>query len=183
MRGQCFNCGGNHWATACPKPVQGLEYKCPHCSNNLTISSRGQSVTAFPKAAANASAPLPSRMLAAPVQEEIASGAGKRKRSASPHSSVQAPAANAPRLTAVCNTGKVVSVCNKTYTSLSWFLGQDNPSPSLCTRARTQCFHNALELEGGDLRTLIAHGFAAQPPTKPKPLLPDRTSPCVGKPF
>jgi hypothetical protein len=171
MRGQCFNCGGNHWATACPKPVQGLQYNCPHCSNKLTISGRGQSVAASPQAAARSIAPLPPRTLTEPTKNE------SRKRSASPHAPAEVPASKVTKTAAAaaaCSVGKVVSVCDKAYTGLSWFLGQPNPSPSLCTRARTQCYHNALELSGGDLRTLLVHGFAAQPPKKPKPLLPDR---------
>ena len=72
------------------------------------------------------------------------------------------------------NNGKVVSVCNKSYTSLGWFLGQANPSPSLCAKARRECYKNALELENGDFRTLVVHGYAADPPKAPKPLLPDR---------
>jgi hypothetical protein len=176
MRGQWFKCGGNHWATARPKPVQGLQYNCPHCSNKLTISGRGQSVAASPQTAARSIAPLPPRTLAEPTKNE------SRKRSARPHAPAEVPASKASKAAAsaaaaaaataaACSVCKVVSVCDKTYTGLSWFLGQPNPSPSLCTRARTQCYHNALELSGSDLRTLLVHSFVAPPPKKPKPLL------------
>ena len=51
LRSLCFRCGGRHFASACEKPVQGVQYKCPNCDCALLISSRGQSVTAHAKGA------------------------------------------------------------------------------------------------------------------------------------
>ena len=179
MAGHCFKCGGGHYATACQKPVQGLRYKCPHCSGELVISARGQSVsspaTSSSAAAAAATAPQPPSTAVTSASQPLARGAS-RKRPA-PGSSPPARASALQKKTgdaAAPSGGKLVDVCGKKYTSLSWFLGRQNPSPSYCTKARQECYRGALELQGGDLRTLVAGGYARAPPAKPKPLLPDR---------
>ena len=47
-----------------------------------------------------------------------------------------------------------ISICGQHYTSLSWFLSKENPSPSLCKRARENCGDNALVLVGGHTRSV-----------------------------
>ena len=179
IRNLCFRCGGNHWAKDCTKAVQGIEYKCASCSERLLISSRGQSVLAgdgcvqpgavrvMPTAVARSStdvAPPPAqvRPSVVPVRPEVR--VAKR---------VLAPPLD-PRPSKKANTsehaGKTVLVCGRKYTSVSWFSGRANPPPKLCNRIRDSC--KAVELRGGDLRSLIQHGYAA---LCPKELLPGRT--------
>ena len=168
LRGACFNCGGSHFAASCPKPLEGVKYTCPGCANQLLISSRGQSVVAGAVAGAGSAkakaAPLPPKPLAPQPTKRAAAS-----------SSASEPAAKVARVGEGSQmSGKVVHVCGKAYTSLSWFLGNPNPGPSLCEKARASCKTHALELDGGDARTLALQGFCAQPPLKPKDLLPDR---------
>ena len=178
MAGRCFNCGGDHYAHACQKPVQGARYRCPHCTKELVISARGQSVkepaTSSTSAAPKATASRPPADPGRPPQTDARQPSRKRPAACS-FSSDQTPAAKIPRAAPAANAVKFVDVCGKQYTSLSWFLGQQNPSPSYCNRARRDCYQSALELDGGDLRTLASHGYAASLPSKPKPLLPSRT--------
>jgi hypothetical protein len=46
MRNLCFRCGGNHWAKDCQRALQGIEYRCLACKEQILITSRGQSVAA-----------------------------------------------------------------------------------------------------------------------------------------
>ena len=41
MRGSCFNCGGPHYASSCPKATQGCTYTCPKCKASILVSSMG----------------------------------------------------------------------------------------------------------------------------------------------
>ena len=65
-----------------------------------------------------------------------------------------------------------VKVCGHEYTSLAWFLGRGNPFPRDCHRAAATCGRNALELQNGDAKTLLARGFARGRPAQGKELLP-----------
>ena len=69
------------------------------------------------------------------------------------------------------HAGKRVSICGREYTALSWYLGVPNPSKPDCRKVG-ECV--AVELDGGDLRTSVAEGYAVAPPQRPKPLLPGR---------
>jgi hypothetical protein len=166
LRGSCFNCGGPHYANKCAKAMQGCTYPCPSCSTSIVVSSRGQSLAApiarspprggaSPQAAQARRAPAPSA-----------------KRAASPASSGQ-PVAKAARV-ASTKSGCVVSVCGKEYTSLSWLLAKVKPTERECARARASCGASALALLRGDVRTLAAQGFTAQPPRAAKPLMAGR---------
>ena len=157
LKGACLNCGGNHWASQCTKPVEGVHYKCPQCSETLVISSRGQSIATTKKSSASL-APLPPQMLTPSASASATGASAATKRAASP----TAKAAPAAKVARVRNSGNIVSVCGKSYTSLAWFLGQANPSPSTCSKARVHCRQKALELRGGDFRTLVAHGYAKE---------------------
>lgn len=177
LRGLCFNCGGAHWASACPKAVQGLNYKCPHCSKGIVVSSRGQSVvggrsvispspaSASASVPASAQAPLPLSMLTPASSVSVAQKRSAPAPTASPERPMKAHRAST-------NAGKVVSVCGRLYTSISWYLGKPNPSQSHCSAVKAVC--TPLELRGGDLRTLAGQGFAVAPPLRPKPLLAGR---------
>ena len=172
MRSLCFNCGGLHMAKHCPKDIEGVTYHCPSCSSKLVITSRGQSAIVKGSAAVKAAARTAS--LAPPVMQPPSrhtAALASQKRKAT--SAVISPVTKASR-TVSGNAGKQACICGKRYSSISWFVGQANPSPSLCSRIRRDCYKNAVEMDGGQTRTLEMHGFAALPPAAPRELVPDR---------
>ena len=183
MRSLCFKCGGRHFAKDCNKPVQGVQYKCPSCNCAILISSRGQSVVAQAKGSPPSEACGTTRTLPAGAstlsQPPLAQ---MRPATAPPQPRVGAqPRADPPSVQRVerpakvaktsAHAGKRVSVCGREYTALSWYLGVANPSKPDCRKV-ADCV--AVELDGGDLRTLVAEGYAVAPPQRPKPVLPGR---------
>ena len=182
LRSLCFRCGGRHFASACEKPVQGVQYKCPNCDCALLISSRGQSVTVHAKGASVIEPCAAARSLPvdAAVQPPLAqmrpATAPPPPQMRTPPRRTEKPCASAvpPAKTAKtsAHVGRVVSICGRNYSALSWYLGDSNPSKAECLRVKNQCV--ALELEGGDMRTLVAEGYAVAPPRRPTPLLPGR---------
>ena len=166
---RCFNCGaGDHLAKDCKKPLEGIAYPCPNCGTEIVVSSRGQTRLGT-KASAKSSGGHP---IAPPPLAPESSGS---KRKAQP--ACTAPAAKVAKVGPTSsNHGKVVSVCGKQYCGLSWFLGQANPAPKVCARVRQECAAGALEMQGGDLRTLVGYGFAGRPSEELRPLMPNRTN-------
>ena len=165
---RCFNCGaGSHVAKDCKKPLEGITYPCPQCSAQIVISSRGQT-----QPVTKPSAKSSGGHSAAPPPLTTESAGSKRQ--ARPAST--APAAKVPKVGASPSShhGMVVQVCGKLYCGLSWFLGQSNPPPKVCLRVREECAEGALEMQGGDLRTLVSYGFAGQPSEELPPLMPGR---------
>ena len=172
LTGRCFNCGhSGHKAAKCPKPLQGFPYVCLQCGRAWTLSSRGETV---------------SRVVVAPTPQttDVKEHAGPRAQS----KFVPVPVAARPSRSArrghkrtmeqVATEGPhaacIVRVMNKEYTGLSWFLAQRNPSPANVRKAKEACWHNSLELQGGDLRTLALNGYVVRPPQRGKELLPGR---------
>ena len=167
MRGSCFNCGGPHYASSCPKATQGCTYTCPKCKASILVSSRGQSTPSM------LSGGSPSRVAQLPPPPLDRPSAPQLKRAAPPGSSCE-PVTKAAR-TGSGSSGCVVSVCGKGYASLSWHLAKTKPTERECTKARAECGAGALAVRGGDLRTLAAQGFTAQPPRVARALMGDRT--------
>ena len=64
-------------------------------------------------------------------------------------------------------------VCGKGYTSLSWFLGVQNPSKPACRHVEQHCVADAVLLDGGHTRSLANTPYAKKQNQKPKPLLGD----------
>jgi hypothetical protein len=120
------------------------------------------------KAAAKAAALAPPVMQ--PPTQQTAEHAGHKRKAPS---GTLSPTTKVSRK-ASSNIGKQASICGKRYSSLSWFTGQANPNPSLCARMRRDCYMNAVEMSGGQVRSLEPHGFACLPPAVPKELVPDR---------
>ena len=171
MRGLCFNCGGNHWAKTCAKELEGIKYKCCHCEGANTITSRGQALVAA--RGAHGVAPPPPRPL--PPRPEPAARAAPKRQATPSRVAPDPQAKRAKHAHASDDTSRIgclVSVCGKNYSTLSWYVGQSNPSPGVCKRVREECSANALELDGGDARTLWLQGFCGRPPKKA--LMPDR---------
>ena len=92
----------------------------------------------------------------------------------------EAPPAKRPRVTQ--NTCMRVRVCGHAYTTLSWYLNERHPSKKFREIVQEKCMDEAVELIGGDHKTLVSKGFARSSPAPGKDLLPDRTnlpSKCV----
>lgn len=62
----------------------------------------------------------------------------------------------------------------ETYTSLSWYLCNANPTPKQVAKAKDHSAEHVLELQGGHTCSLDRSGFVALPPAKPKSLTADR---------
>ena len=180
LRNLCFKCGGSHWARKCDKPVQGVEYKCPTCKGKLVISSRGQSVmtsdgdvqdgsiTKLPSNATTSVSGAPQfgntsniTPLLQPLKRPLASCTV----AASP------VPLKSPKTSS--HSGKVVLVGGQRYSAVSWFHGRANPPPKVCRRIQDSC--TAVELKGGDLRTLVRSGYASE---RPKELLQQGSKLC-----
>ena len=134
----CFNCGGSHFAKNCKQKKRGLTLTCPSCKSEIVMTSKGQTVTSVP-------APQGTKRSASECHGS-ASKAAKidvAKSSGSP-----CPTTKFAKVDAAV----AISICGQHYTSLSWFLSKENPSPSLCKRARENCSENALVLLGGHTR-------------------------------
>lgn len=148
MIGACFNCGSKvHFAGQCDKAPETVKYQVGGDANHVFVTNRGASVSE------NKSMPPPPPPTA-------------QKRKAGPRPDME-PSPKATKT--LSRGGKFVLVGGKHYTSLSWFLNNPNPSPKFCRLAKSHCFRNAIELRGGDVRTLDLCGYTASLPS-----LPDR---------
>lgn len=142
----CFNCGGSHLVKDCKHKPRGLTLSCPSCQSDIVMTSKGQTLISAP-AAPPKPPPQGMKRAAAESQGPAAKAAkiGTAKASASP-----SPAPTSSKVDACV----AINICGLHYTSLSWFLSKDNPSPSLCQRARNNCGDNALVLVGGHTRSV-----------------------------
>jgi hypothetical protein len=149
MMGSCFNCGGNrHGADQCTSPLAGAAYKCNRCCKEILITARGQSVSR-PQ--------TQTRSLPQPTLPEMLPRACGRKRAAERGG----PTSKRPRGTAQ-RARRVLKICGKYYSPLSWLLGVKNPSPSLTRRAKEHCSDRAIELDGGHVRALQGYAGTAK---------------------
>jgi hypothetical protein len=160
LKGVCFNCGdGNHMASKCGRPLGGAVYRCNHCSKDLVITARGQS------------APLQQvqpKALAKPLPKAEAAPSRQKRKAETP---IAMPLAKQPKRSSG-RAGRVLQICGSTYAPLSWYLGNQNPSPSLVARAKERCADHAIELEGGHCRAL--ENFAGSPTDRLKSLTGNR---------
>lgn len=146
----CYNCGGSHTAKECKKPKRGLSLTCPHCKTDIEMTSKGQTVVA-------ASVHEPAASSSSSCLSLSSSSSQRGAKRSSPPASPPAKAKSAKLSASGRNSSRVVvSVCGRHYTSLAWYFCKDNPSPSLCERARQKCASNALVLVGGHTRSVKA---------------------------
>ena len=155
----CLTCGkAGHFARDCSEeaPNNVAVYPCGHCGATLRITDHGLHETVAKRGAKRPRCDSPPRQ-----DSSARSSAG----------AVVPAAPAAPRRQAF----RRVLVCDHEYTSLQWFLGR-KPAPREVAAAVHSCKANALELRGGDTKTLEAAGFARAPP-RHKELLVGRTYP------
>lgn len=169
---RCLDCGSSqHWAGDGQCVPKALAYPCSSCGSTMRVRSNGEMLAAQPPrqgavAAPGAAAPAaPAEAAAAAVLAPTATLRGHKRARGAP-----AAAPPEPRR----RTYLRVKVCGHEYTSLAWFLGRGNPFPRDCRRAAAACGRNALELQSGDAKTLLAQGFAKARPAQGRELLPGR---------
>jgi hypothetical protein len=174
LNSQCFKCGSKkHFARDC-KVEEGLPYACKKCGGELVLSSRGQ--TTYQASSSGSGGAGGQRGASGQTTRQASSsGAGAAAGSASgPGAKRAASAAPSPppmkvarKSAAGASTCLVVSVCDKFYTSLTWYMLTD-PHRSVCARARKNCSETALVLEGGHTRSVKP--YAATADQAPRPL-------------
>ena len=162
LTNKCFRCGGDHWASRCKKEEEACTYRCLGCSAAVRITSRGQSLPA-PASAEAAVAASSSFSSSSSPSSSSSTSAGR---------STGEPSNKRPRLT---SSGFLrVKVCGQDYSTIAWYLKNANPGPRACERVKESCAEKAVELKGGDSKSLAASGFAKSPPGRAKELLPGR---------
>ena len=157
VHGLCFACGsGDHFQFECSKPPEAAPYPCKQCGAVLKVTCRGHT---------------PGESTAATPQE---------KRKADEAIAPQAAHAleHEARRNRVCRSSVClrVRVCGTAYTTLGWFLGDSCPNRHQRQKAMDKCMAKAVEMHGGDSKTLQAQMFTAAYPKWGKELLPGRTN-------
>ena len=66
-------------------------------------------------------------------------------------------------------------MCGVAYTTLAWYLGVRHPNRHQRTNVSQKCMTRAVEMVGGDSKTLEALRFAKAPPGLGRELLPGRS--------
>eukprot|EP00973_Karenia_brevis_P031540 4350290-Karenia_brevis.AAC.1 len=137
VRGSCFLCGSEWECKAAP---EAAPYPCQQCGTIVKVTCRGHTPEVTRTAAAHEKRAAPAE--SAPKQE---------------------PEPKRPRVSR-SNTCLRVKVCGVAYTTLGWFLGASNPNRHQLKKAKDKCMVKAVEISGGDSKTLQAQQFAACPP-------------------
>lgn len=169
LEGTCFNCGGNHYADKCPGRHQQLTcwYPCKRCGEKMYLTSRGQTPGAD---VVQSGLSVPGSIER--ETEKVPHALGVAKRPAEQASSGETADVKRRKTQGMGCTH--VRICGNAYTTLAWYTGASNPLKSACAAARLNCFEKAVELTGGDSKTLVAQAFASKPPGRGRELLPDR---------
>ena len=130
----------------------GCDFICGQCDSVIRITSRGQLKT----------------FRGEQVSVSTCAPAGPQTRGTSQKQSHSTDEACAPT---IC---KKVIIKGVAYTTLACFLGVGNPAPRLTSKVIACCSSSAVELSGGDFKTLVSKGFAQQ--GQGKELLPGAVS-------
>jgi len=157
LTSKCFRCGGDHWASRCNKTEDTCNYRCPGCGAPVMVTSRGQSLPA-PAAAASITC-------GGAARRSVGGTSVQRPGHSTNHGRSHRDPPPPP---------KRVKVCGHDYSTLSWYLQNTNPGPRVCARVLESCAGRAVELKGGDSKSLAASRFARSPPYRAKELLPER---------
>ena len=170
LSNKCFNCGQGHHANSarCPGSNAHCFYECLQCKARHNVSSRGQSTLQSCGSAASSSSTRerarPAPAAHALPEATFASAPAAPKRGASGTGVPTLPVA------------KRVRVCGHSYTTLAWYLNAQFPGKTARETAQEKCLNKAVEMRGGDSKTLVAKDFARKPPQLGKELLPERAN-------
>lgn len=192
VSGQCLDCGSNCSAGKCTKAAETMPYGCDHCGACVHIANQGKSHTVpptvcqcpqckkRPRDADSTEVPpaKASRIASSSAQPSLSVASS----SASP--SVSAPAALSPSAPARPRGNRCCKllVDGVRYTSLAWFLGKSATFPqerkAVLDDSRSCKF--ALEISGGDTKTLVTQGFAKAPPLHAREIMSGDEKVTVG---
>lgn len=148
--GQCFICGGDHFARDCRRPRDAAPYPCKKCGEVVHVSAAGQTLD-----------------VVSPCLPLKAASHSRR----SSNNEEPMPKRHRAKADEACRR---VSVCGQAYTTLSWFLRISDPAKKARETVLRECLDTAVAVQGGDSKTLIAKGFATTSATSAKELLPNR---------
>ena len=158
--GACFTCGSKeHFAYECKATPQVALYPCKQCRDVIRVTARGQT----PLGPTTAVSSAPSTAAAA---QAVSSPSAR----ASPE-----PPAKRRRVSRATSCLRV-RVCGVAYTTLAWYLGDANPNRHQRQKVADKCMDKALEMNGGDSKTLQSQAFARSPPGFGKEMLPGRVN-------
>jgi len=161
LEGCCFTCGGSHVANEeCPRKGQQPTcwYPCKHCGEKLYLTSRGHTPDVMAAQAESS------------VQGDCLPSA-KRPADAKTDEATLPPRKLSKMQGSACPR---VDVCGQAYATLAWYTGRMNPLKSHVAAVEERCFGRAVELSGGDSKTLLAQSFAKTPPHRGEELLLER---------
>ena len=154
VSGACFICGSKeHFAYECKSSPLVALYPCRQCHNVIKVTARGQT-------------PAGTTTVASSADTVQASNASEATASAEP------PAKR--RRVSRASSCLRVRVCGVSYTTLAWYLGNACPNRHQRKNVADACMEKAVEMEGGDAKTLQAQAFAKAPPGFGKEMLPGR---------
>ena len=159
VMGACFTCGSKeHFAYECKAAPPAAPYTCKQCHNVIKVTARGQTPTGPTTAAPTSAAPSAAAAQASSAVEAEAATERKAKR----------------RRVSRASSCLRVRVCGVAYTTLAWYVGNTDPSPHQRKKVIDGCMEKALEMSGGDAKTLHSQAFARAPPGLWKEMLPGR---------
>ena len=153
IRGSCFSCGSEtHLQWECKAAPEAAPYPC-HCGAVIKVTCRGHT----------------------PEVTRPTAAVGDKRGAPAESQPEQKPEPKRPRASR-SNTCLRVRLCGVAYTTLGWFLGDSNPNRHQIQKVKDKCMVKAVEMWGGDGKTLQAQLFAARPPKCGKELLPGRAN-------
>ena len=183
LEGLCLECGkGCTWG-ACKTDqaeASGARYNCDHCGAFVRITNQGKSATEPPQVCVCP----PCRGQATKRARDTSDGGDGRAASAtsarvrtSSASGIQNPSSASVRARTPAAVQRApcfaVHICGEKYSTLKWFLGRrEYPNEAKKVLADTASCVHAVQIQGGDAKTLVSSGFARLPPQRPKELFP-----------
>ena len=169
VTGACFTCGSSsHFSYECKSAPQVAHYVCRRCSHVIAVTARGQT-PAGPTASAAPTAPAAPAAPAAPSAAPAVSPL---------IATIEAPVGPQTKRSRVSRASSClrVRVCGVAYTTWAWYLGDTNPNRHQRQKVTQGCMDKAVEIDGGDAKTLQSQALAEVPRGLGKELLRGRVS-------
>jgi len=166
----CFVCGSHrHWSAdhkSCKEAEATCWYECKNdaCGKKMFLNTRGWTKTSSRQTTKGDEeppppAPLPPPATTATTSTTATTAEQKRKRE------------NEQELAAITSKRQRVRVGGEHFSTIAWFLCKKNPNSDVLEKYRAACASHAIELRGGDVKTLQAHDFARSGSGRYKDLL------------